>query len=135
MKIEINNLSGTKADISFFKKTAEKVLLEENKKGYFLSIVLVDGEKMKEINKRYRKKNKETDVLSFADAEIKNFPNKENSLGEIIICPSQIENKEKEMAKVLIHGILHLLGYDHEKGVKQEKRMMEKERLLKQKIN
>ncbi len=131
MKIEINNLTASQIDKNFLRKVAEKVLegpsfakaSEGKKKELDLSIALVGLKRIKELNKRYRKKNKTTDILSFLY----------NGLGEIIICPQQVKKNakrfgevfKKELTRVLIHGILHLLGYDHEKTEK-EARLMEK---------
>ncbi|MBI4733497.1 MAG: rRNA maturation RNase YbeY [Rubrobacteridae bacterium] len=78
-----------------------------------LSIALVDEIEIRELNSRYRGKDTPTDVLSFeVDSEM---------LGDVIICPSIAagqavkykQSLEQEMALLLVHGILHLLGYDH----------------------
>ena len=92
-----------------------------------LSVVLVKPEEIKKVNNIYRKKNKPTDVLSFEGAE--------NNLGEVLICPSVVKgnseknklNFQEEISFVLIHGILHLLGYDHEGSKAQEKKMEQKQ--------
>jgi len=118
MRIDINNLSGVEIDSKLIKKITSLVLKEENKS---VSIALVDEKTIKEINKKYRNKNKKTDVLSFP--EKKEFPNQKDYLGEVIICPSQAEKIEK----VLVHGLLHLLGYDHEKSQSQAEKMRKKE--------
>lgn len=98
--IEINNLTGLAVDEKFLKKVAKIVLRGEKTQNFDLSIAFVSRARIKEINKKYRKKNKVTDVLSFS------------GINEIIICPQEAR---KELARVLIHGILHLLGYSHEK--------------------
>jgi len=118
--IEINNLI-SRADYGFLKKVAKIVL---NKKKFDLSIALVNPGKIKELNRRYRKQNKVTDVLSFIY----------DDSGEIAICLKQVkENAKKfglpfktELAKVLIHSVLHLTGYDH-KSQKQAKIMEKRE--------
>ena len=123
--IEINNLSRFSIDKKKFSTVAKKVLKGENRKTETLSLAFVSREEIKKLNKKFRKKNKATDVLSF---ELK----EKNHLGEIIICPDIVkENAKKygvpikqEMAKVFVHGILHLLGYDHE-GTKERARVME----------
>ena len=123
--IEINNLTTNAIDKELLKMVCEKVLQGEKTKEKNLSIALVGQGRMREINKKYRKKNRATDVLSFPD----------NGLGEIIICLREIKKNakkhgfsfEKELTQVLIHGILHLLGYDHEKSEKQAKKMEEKQ--------
>ena len=123
--IEVNNLTTNAIDEELLKMVCEKVLQGEKTKEKNLSIALVGQGRMREINKKYRKKNRATDVLSFPD----------NGLGEIIICLREIKKNakkdgfsfEKELTQVLIHGILHLLGYDHEKSEKQAKKMEEKQ--------
>src|SRR4030042_115583 len=119
--IEINNLT-TLVDYGFLKKVAKIVL---NKKKLDLSIVLVSSAEIKELNKKYRKKNKATDVLSFLY----------DDSGEIVICLKEVRQNAKkfgfpfktELAKVLIHSVLHLLGYEHEKYKKQAAIMDKKE--------
>lgn len=121
--IEFNNLTSISINGSFFKKIAGKVLKKE-KKVLELSIVLVDEQRIKELNKKYRKINKATDVLSFLY----------NGSGEIVICPETVKENakrfgttfKKELTRILIHGILHLLGKDH-KTLKEAKRMERKQ--------
>jgi len=108
IEVEINNLTKSKIDEKLLKGLAKKVLKGENKKEIDLSIVFVSKNKIKEINKKYRREDKVTDVLSFGDG-----------LNEIIICSAVIRT-EKELKRVLIHGILHILGYTH--GKLMEKR-------------
>jgi probable rRNA maturation factor len=85
-----------------------------------LSIALVEPEEMRALNFRYRQKDYATDVLSFSygNDEMEG----ESFLGEIVIAPEVAVNQairhhispESEMRMLLLHGILHLLGYDHE---------------------
>ena len=129
--IEINNLTTNQIDEEFFKKVAKIVLEKELGISQFqktdLSIALVGQGRISELNRRYRGKNRVTDVLA--------FPNKEIGLGEIVICLREVKKNakkygltfEKELSKVLIHGLLHLLGYDHEKSEIEVKKMREKE--------
>jgi probable rRNA maturation factor len=124
--IEINNLSDgyKKIDKVFLKKVTERVLKGEgNKKKIELSIAIVNPEEIKKLNKKYRKKNKPTDVLSFGEIS--------GDISEIVICPEEVEkngkNFKKELTLVLIHGILHLFKYDHEKTVKEAERMFQKQ--------
>ncbi len=123
--IEVNNLTAIRLDKVFLKKIAEKVLIGENKQGLELSIVLVCQNKIKELNKKYRRRNKSTDVLSFGYGDS----------DEIVICLQEIKKNakkfgstfKKELVRVLIHGILHLLGYDHEKSGKEVQIMKKRE--------
>ncbi len=126
--IEINNLTGFSVDKKFFTGVAKKVLKGENRGREKISLAFVNKEEIKKLNKKFRKKNEATDVLSFELKE-KDF------LGEIVICPEIVkENATKrktaakqEMAKVFIHGILHLLGYEHEKTNKDAEIMEKKQ--------
>ena len=94
-----------------------------------LSIALVGDKEMRPLNTKYRKKNKTTDVLSFpADHPATAKP---VLLGDVIISVEQARRQAKErnhslkneMVILLIHGILHLLGYDHEGSPQQAKIM------------
>jgi probable rRNA maturation factor len=124
--IEINNLSDgyKKIDKVFLKKIAEKVLKGEgNKKKIELSIAIVNPEEIRKLNKKYRKKNKPTDVLSFGEIG--------GDVSEIVICSEEVEkngkNFKKELALVLIHGLLHLFKYEHEKTKKEAEKMFQKQ--------
>ena len=124
--VEVNNLSEKygKLDKDFIKKTAEKVLREEEAGiKQEISIAIVDPSEIRKLNRKYRKKNKATDVLSFGKIG--------EDVPEIVICPEEVEkngdNFKKELAEVVIHGTLHLLGYDHEKKKKDAEEMFEKQ--------
>lgn len=93
----------------FLEKVAEKTLKILRIKIPEISIVLVSDTKIKELNRKYRKINRVTDVLAF-------------DYGEIFICLPRARRQakklghslKKELAILLIHGILHLAGYDDE---------------------
>ena len=129
--IEINNLTNFTVDKRFFSTVAKKVLSGENRRtpacrqaGKTISLAFVEKKEIKKLNKKFRKKDKATDVLSF---ELKD----KEYLGEIVICPEVVAgNAEKykttvkqEIMKVFVHGILHLCGYDHEKSKKEAEEM------------
>ena len=93
------------------------------------SLLLSGAKEIKKLNKKFRKKNKSTDVLSFPFYEKKKLINKikkekEVYLGDIIINLNQIKDKnnklkfKEEFNKLWIHGLLHLLGYDHTSNLK-----------------
>ena len=129
--IEINNFTRFTVDKKSFSQVAKNVLMGENKGTEKVSLAFVGKEEIKKLNKKFRKKNKPTDVLSF------NL-NEENCLGEIVICPEIVrENAKKygvtikyETMKMFVHGILHLLGYDHEKSLGQTAGEAKKEALI-----
>jgi len=101
-------LTKRKIDEDFLKRLAKKVIKRENK-AIDISVVLVSKKKIRELNKKYRKEDEATDVLSFGQ-----------SLNEIVICPAMVKTSLNE---VLIHGILHLLGYEHSKKMEQKERI------------
>ena len=97
------------------------------KKIIFCTLLLSDNKEIKLLNKKFRKKNKSTDVLSFpfqTKHEFKKKLKKEKEiyLGDIIINLSKIKNKKIsknfkfEFDKLWIHGLIHLFGYDHKKN-------------------
>ena len=103
-----------------------------NKKVY-LTLLLSNNKRIKNLNRKFRKKNKHTDILSFP-FEQKNRNLKETYLGDIVISfnymnkPKDLNSKEfkKKTIKIFIHGFLHLLGYDHIKE-KDYKKMFDME--------
>jgi len=127
--IEITNLTTVSVSEDFLKKVIQEVVVGEDlKKEVELSVVLAGPGTMRKLNHRFRKKNKVTDVLAFPESEsfLKKLKTelfkKTKALGEIVICLRYVKKNskrfsttfEKELATVLIHGFLHLLGYEHE---------------------
>lgn len=139
--IEINNLTTNPVDEDFLKKIVS-IVLEGEKivKEVELSIALIGPGRMRKINRRYRGKNRVTDVLAFPESKILlekfkvGVAKKVQGLGEVVICLREVKknakrfnsSSEKELARVLIHGMLHLLGYNHEE-IKEAKKIKEKE--------
>ena len=108
-----------------------------NKKVY-LTLLLSNNKSIKRLNKKFRNKNKHTDILSFPfEKKIKNL--KEIYLGDIIISynyinkPKNLSNYmfKKKTIKIFIHGFLHLLGYDHMKNIDFKKMINEETKLFK----
>lgn len=107
--------------ISIFKKEIKKVSGE-------VDVIVVEDKEMKNLNMTHRGKNKTTDVLSFAFSEDKKI--KSDYLGQIFISYPQIKKQAKEykvkekeeFIRMLVHGLLHLVGYDHG-TIKDEKKM------------
>ncbi len=89
-----------------------------------VTLVFISAVRMKAMNFKYREKNYATDILSFE-------PSSADSLGDLILCPSVLKKQAKqnghsfdyEILYMLIHGLLHLLGYDHEISLAAEKKM------------
>ena len=86
-----------------------------------ISVHVIGDHRMKELNRRYRGKNKTTDVLSFPAQEGEWAGKQEQDLGDIFISAAKIRKQAKvwevtaaeEFTRMLIHGVLHILGYDH----------------------
>lgn len=103
-RISLNKLVPAKVSLKFMSKFVDALV-----NNYDLSIALVSANTIRKLNQRYRKINHVTDVLSFAYA---------SNQGELIICYSQIKKQAQthgisiklELARMLVHGILHLQG-------------------------
>ena len=97
------------------------------RKTIYCTLLLSGDREIKELNKKFRKKNKSTDILSFPFYNKKNLKvelkkNKEIYLGDIIINLNKIKNRHNkkkfkiEFNKLWIHGLVHLFGHDHKKN-------------------
>ena len=104
-----------------------KILNLKKKKQEF-SILLTNNRKMRQLNYKFRKKNKPTDVLSFPLSYSKYIGDIAISY-EIINKRSKLTNFFLEFDKMWIHGYFHLIGYDHKK-LKDYKKMAKKENLI-----
>ena len=110
--IELENNTNLEIDISNLENIANTLTKKD------IELVVVNNEEMRLLNKEHRNIDKATDVLSFPmDFDFPNMP-----LGSIVVSTDFVEEKSKEyghtfneeFSLLFIHGILHLLGYDHE---------------------
>jgi len=117
-----------------------KILKFSPKKYYTFTILLANNSKIKSLNKKFRKKNKATDVLSFPFYKKKDFlkTNKRDVyLGDVIISFEFVFKSSidkiflNEFNKVWIHGFLHLLGHDHIKNKDYKKMQYLENKILK----
>jgi probable rRNA maturation factor len=107
--------------------TAKKILAILGVSGSSLEIFLVSDKVMRDINREYRGRDKETNILSFEAADIPRPGEKLRHLGEIYLAPEYISAHNESISHLLLHGILHLLGYDHEQGARKARVMEKKE--------
>ena len=115
MNYEIINLTNEEIDNKIIEKVIKATSKKLNIKNSIISIVLVDNEKIHEINKTYRQVDRPTDVISFA------FLDESINLGEIYISLEKAHTQAieyghsfiRELSFLTVHGLLHLLGYDH----------------------
>ncbi|MEQ8225264.1 MAG: rRNA maturation RNase YbeY [Candidatus Eremiobacterota bacterium] len=122
-----------------------KIILEGEGKGlnFEISFLLLNNQEMKELNATYRNIDQPTDVLSFPMWEENDIPlpDIDNLLGDIVISTDKVIEQSKdhghshkrEIAMLVIHGILHLFHYDHMEDDDEEK-MREKEKLYLDKV-
>jgi len=108
-------------DKSFIKKIIKLILEKEKINNYYISLAYLTKNDLREINKKYRQKDRTTNVLSFL------YEKRDTLFGEIIISDYHIIVKKEDFIELLVHGILHLLGYDHMNKEEKEK-MMKKEK-------
>ena len=121
--IEINNLTDQNLDEIKELDAYTKYLINYMKIDASFSVIIVDNNKIHEINKEYRGIDRPTDVISFALEEDENYEVKERLLGDIYISIDKVFEQAKEynhsvkreLFFLVTHGFLHLLGYDHMK--------------------
>ena len=121
VKFEVNQLVGKKIPRPWFGGIIKKTFkIAKFKKSCEISIATVNNPAIKRLNRLYRGKNRLTDVLSFGEK----ISEKNKFLGEVIIsypiakkqAKEHGHSLKKELEILLVHGLLHLLGYDHEKN-------------------
>ena len=110
-----------------------------NKKKFVFTILLTNSKKMKNLNKKFRKKNKPTDVLSFPflpETNLRYSKRKIIYLGDLAVSYDIINHRSKktnfhiEFDKAWVHGLLHLVGYDHIKNKDYFKMSKAEKRIL-----
>ncbi|MGI9035261.1 MAG: rRNA maturation RNase YbeY [Pyrinomonadaceae bacterium] len=120
----INQQRKIKLEVVDFRAFTEKAIASITEaKEKDLTVALVSDRKIRELNKIFRDKNKTTDVLSFPyEPDRYDFLETENFLGDIVISVEQAQRQAREnnltlsteIKQLILHGILHLCGYDHE---------------------
>ncbi|MBR2833822.1 MAG: rRNA maturation RNase YbeY [Bacilli bacterium] len=136
-KYEIFNETKENIDIDFINELLEYALKYKKIDDVIFNIIFVDNKTIRKINKEYRNIDSETDVISFALEDTKDIKLEIGRiLGDIYISIDKVKDQAKEyghsekreMAFLTIHGLLHLLGYDH--ITKEEEKIMFKEQEL-----
>ncbi len=117
IKIEISGKSNSLGNDQISKLTVDKVKkINPDKNNILIEIIFVNKNRIRELNWRHRHKNCPTDVLSFPQ---QHFDVKNNILGTIVICEEIGHNKGISTEKLIIHGLIHLIGYDHQSDQKK----------------
>lgn len=136
-EIEVANLQEkVKIDEEIIYKVVSFVLSEEDIDEAEVSVALVEIDEILKLNEEYRKVSQPTDVLSFLYDLIPYMS------GEIVICPEYVKQQAldsgtsflEEFVMLLIHGTLHLLGYEHEANNKDAELMWKRQKELVEKF-
>lgn len=120
MKINFYSLP-EKLDEGFLRKAVAATLKREKRPKAALGIVFLGKDQIGKLNFNYRRKKGPTDILSFSSGSESFSREDKDYLGELAICLSCVEENarrfkeplKRELARILIHGTLHLLGYNH----------------------
>ena len=120
----------SKADINLWINAINEAVDSDSSTKRFISLRLVNSKQMKELNYKFRKKNKFTNVLAFP-SQLEDNNEINNLLGDIALCvevsqkeaEKQEKNLKDHLAHLFVHGTLHLMGFDHKK--KSERSKME----------
>lgn len=141
-----NNISKIKTNTAKLKRDAQTILTALKYPDYDLSILLTSNATIHKYNRQFRNKDKPTNILSFpyhtelkAGERIQPADDDEKVLGDLIISPEYVQNEAKEynqsydqrLAILLVHGILHLLNYDHIEDEEHEVMHKKEVKLLK----
>ena len=122
-------------DRRLLRRRTRSVLTWLEQKDSELSIVLLDDPEMAELNESYRSRRGPTDVLSFSLREGHHARHRHGLLGDVVIgvrraaqqAARRRRNLDDEVARLLVHGVLHLLGHDHEREAEaREMRRLER---------
>ena len=126
-------------NIELLKTRGESILLILEHENHELSVLLSDDKNIRALNKQYRGQDRATDVLSFSqnDEEEESKPSY-HLMGDVVISAVTAKRQaaehgltlEEEIVLLLIHGILHLLGFDHERSNEEACHMNQKTREL-----
>lgn len=131
MNIAIENEFGYEENYDYLNEVIRIALEEEHVSNAIFDVIFVSNERIQEINRECRHIDRVTDVISFAFEDNPDFVyNDFRFLGEIYVCIPRMQeqailyghSEKRELSFLIVHGILHLLGYDH--MVKEEEKVM-----------
>ncbi len=131
-----SQLRRARFDHSRLVRLAQTILSSVGEKTASLGVLLIGDRSMRRLNRQYRKKDRTTDVLAFSMRE---GPGPSSALmGDVVISvPSAARQArqlgrslDEELTALLVHGIVHLCGYDHERSNREARRMQQRERLI-----
>ena len=125
MPVEVVEESGRAADAlaAYAEAVASAILVCLGREQDELCVMLVDDARMRELNRDWRGKDATTDVLSFSQLEGEAMASAAVMLGDVVVSVDTLQRQatdggwtaREELARLLLHGVLHLLGHDHER--------------------
>ncbi|MCP9455204.1 MAG: rRNA maturation RNase YbeY [Nitrospira sp.] len=138
LRVRLRRLSGRQPSLV---RAAQAILRAVGESRAELSLELVGDGRMRRLNQVYRGNNRTTDVLAFAMREAPSPCRR--LLGDVVISvPTAVRQAKaagrslnEELASLLVHGVLHLCGYDHEKSKREASRMKRRERAVLRSLN
>jgi probable rRNA maturation factor len=129
----VRRITIAKSYLDFLKKSAKRIVFLLSQRGFkkslknkTLTLVFLDVKEAQNLNRQFRGKNYATDVLSFSSMD-------PHSLGELLLCWPVLKkqakehglNQKLELTYMVLHGLLHLLGFDHEEDESRAAEMFE----------
>jgi probable rRNA maturation factor len=115
LAVEVENRSGWRVDAGAVRRVVEGALRSEGVADGEAGVALVDEEEMAQLNALHRGRQAATDVLSFPlDGRDQLPAGLPRQLGDLVVCPAVAERDGTPLELLLVHGVLHLLGWDHE---------------------
>ena len=134
MRVFIEKTTPVKVDERGLSRLAKRVLAGEETGRCDVTVILVDNAYIRALNRRWRKRNAPTDVLSFAMNLGPDAAYNYGVLGDVYISVERAREQAREygvsfreeLARLVVHGVLHLAGYDHEKPA-EARRMRSRE--------
>ncbi|OGD61983.1 rRNA maturation RNase YbeY [Candidatus Berkelbacteria bacterium RIFOXYA2_FULL_43_10] len=125
IKIEYFGRVGEREKKSF-RRIANRTLIDSDEKSILLEVMFVSKKKIANLNLKFRSIDKVTDVLSFPQATV---PGKESVFGTICICPEYAKEMGESLDLLFHHGLMHLMGYNHETNEPEWSKMYEKSKI------
>jgi len=142
LHVHVRSMTVSRRQVLGLAQTVLKLIGEPSAE---MNVLLVGDRRMRRLNRRFRHKDRTTDVLAFAFREARaphRFHRSAAHLGDVVIALPTAQRQartagyplEEEVVTLLIHGVLHLCGYDHERSRAEASRMQKKERQLRRSL-
>ena len=136
-----SQIRAVRLNLSVIAALTRNILSEVHESSSDISLTFVGDRQMHRLNKRFRQKDRTTDVLAFATRDARRRPVRRGHagpLGDVVIsvptaarqASRESRSLDEEIVALLVHGVLHLCGYDHERSRAEATRMQRRERMV-----